>query len=283
MPNPTNAPARDYAIGYGKPPHGSRFKPGQSGNPKGRPRRKERSSDLAESLDPSLAAVARVLRKKVRIKSDGRAKDMSGLQAMMEVMLEHALYGDARFMRMLLHLNSELEDAMRQKNATAAPDTLAWVLQLAGEMRRRKALGLWDEEPLEKALDPAQTGAGTVGSKPKEQAQDALLADDDGFDLVGVLKDKERTVEQGDLTNDSGTVGKSPGPKSPPAHDLEEPCGNPPTVSASKQDWVPAGKPPVASVTASNVTQGRPRRSSEPLIRDTRPIITHGWGLAGRP
>jgi hypothetical protein len=27
-----------YEVGYGKPPESSRFKPGQSGNPKGRPR-----------------------------------------------------------------------------------------------------------------------------------------------------------------------------------------------------------------------------------------------------
>lgn len=30
--------ARDDKVGYGKPPQSSRWKPGQSGNPKGRPR-----------------------------------------------------------------------------------------------------------------------------------------------------------------------------------------------------------------------------------------------------
>ncbi len=29
---------RDYQIGYGKPPRGTQFKPGQSGNPRGRPK-----------------------------------------------------------------------------------------------------------------------------------------------------------------------------------------------------------------------------------------------------
>src|SRR4051812_35212014 len=28
----------DYKVGYGKPPKGTQFKPGQSGNPKGRPK-----------------------------------------------------------------------------------------------------------------------------------------------------------------------------------------------------------------------------------------------------
>src|SRR5260370_19857539 len=31
--------ARDYAVGYGKPPTETRFQKGQSGNPGGRPRR----------------------------------------------------------------------------------------------------------------------------------------------------------------------------------------------------------------------------------------------------
>jgi hypothetical protein len=31
-------PPRDYEVGYAKPPARTRFKPGQSGNPKGRPR-----------------------------------------------------------------------------------------------------------------------------------------------------------------------------------------------------------------------------------------------------
>jgi len=28
---------RDYEVGYGQPPHHTRFKKGQSGNPRGRP------------------------------------------------------------------------------------------------------------------------------------------------------------------------------------------------------------------------------------------------------
>lgn len=31
-------PPPDYEVGYGRPPVGSRFKPGQSGNPSGRPK-----------------------------------------------------------------------------------------------------------------------------------------------------------------------------------------------------------------------------------------------------
>ena len=38
----TKMPARkSYAVGHGKPPEATRFKPGQSGNPKGRPKGKK--------------------------------------------------------------------------------------------------------------------------------------------------------------------------------------------------------------------------------------------------
>ena len=36
-PSPAEAP-RDEGVGYGRPPVGSQFKPGQSGNPRGRPK-----------------------------------------------------------------------------------------------------------------------------------------------------------------------------------------------------------------------------------------------------
>lgn len=35
---PDAAPGESYAVGYKRPPRHSRFKPGQSGNPKGRPK-----------------------------------------------------------------------------------------------------------------------------------------------------------------------------------------------------------------------------------------------------
>jgi hypothetical protein len=38
MEKESEIPEEDYEVGRGKPPKAARFKPGQSGNPKGRPR-----------------------------------------------------------------------------------------------------------------------------------------------------------------------------------------------------------------------------------------------------
>ena len=37
-PTATNAPAREYSVGYGRPPKSTQFRRGRSGNPKGRPK-----------------------------------------------------------------------------------------------------------------------------------------------------------------------------------------------------------------------------------------------------
>lgn len=51
---------RNYDIGYGKPPKASQFKPGKSGNPKGRPRSSRNlKTDLEEELFEVMAVTER--------------------------------------------------------------------------------------------------------------------------------------------------------------------------------------------------------------------------------
>lgn len=58
MPKPTG----DYTIGYRRPPKASQFRPGQSGNPHGRPR---------EVIDHD-QVVEDELQRKVRVKENGK-------------------------------------------------------------------------------------------------------------------------------------------------------------------------------------------------------------------
>lgn len=63
----------DYDVGYGKPPKEYRFRPGQSGNPNGRPRRK-RGPDLPSSFNEALV---RELARKQAVTIGGKTKMMS--------------------------------------------------------------------------------------------------------------------------------------------------------------------------------------------------------------
>ncbi|MBO6718883.1 MAG: hypothetical protein JJ913_13075 [Rhizobiaceae bacterium] len=82
---PTDAePSHD--VGYGKPPAHGRFKPGRSGNPKGRPRG-------AKSYK---AIVAAALHEKITVSTPRGRKRMTKLEALIQTNMNAALKGDPK-------------------------------------------------------------------------------------------------------------------------------------------------------------------------------------------
>jgi len=87
-------PSRDYSVGYKKPPESSRFKPGQSGNPKGRPKEvKNLKTDLEEELS-----------QRINVREGERSKTVSKQRALVKSALSKALKGDVRAQGLLLRL-----------------------------------------------------------------------------------------------------------------------------------------------------------------------------------
>lgn len=94
----------DYEVGYGKPPKKHQFKPGQSGNSKGRPKGvKNLKTELLDELH-----------EKVSIKEGGTAKTVSKQRAMLKALLAKAVQGDIKaantLFNMLLKLVPQNED-----------------------------------------------------------------------------------------------------------------------------------------------------------------------------
>jgi Family of unknown function (DUF5681) len=85
---------KPYRVGYGRPPLETRFKPNQSGNPKGRPRR-----------PPSWRAVVEeVLEEKVEIRVGDRILRMSNRHALARNAVRRALNGDPKLLRTVAQL-----------------------------------------------------------------------------------------------------------------------------------------------------------------------------------
>jgi hypothetical protein len=99
-------------VGYGRPPRASQFKPGQSGNPKGRPK---------GSLN-LVTVLARALRERVVINEGGRRREISKLEAAVKQLTNKAASGDARAIQMLLGLTQAVEQ--RSDPAPSAPEVL---------------------------------------------------------------------------------------------------------------------------------------------------------------
>jgi Family of unknown function (DUF5681) len=77
----------EYEVGYGKPPKATQFKKGQSGNPRGRP--KKQPKDVAAHMSDLLA-------EKRPVKKDGVTVMMSGEEVIARRLMEKALKGDPK-------------------------------------------------------------------------------------------------------------------------------------------------------------------------------------------
>jgi Family of unknown function (DUF5681) len=93
---PSRRAAEDapYEIGYCKPPKHTRFKPGQSGHPSGRPRGQRNFR----------TAVREALKDKITIREGDRTRTVSKMDAIIQVTFNKALKGDAKALVAFLQL-----------------------------------------------------------------------------------------------------------------------------------------------------------------------------------
>jgi len=85
---------RSYPVGYGRPPVAHQFKPGQSGNPKGRP---NGSLNLATALEKELS-------RRVTIKENGQTRSITKFEAAIKQLVNKAASGDAKAIQFLVSL-----------------------------------------------------------------------------------------------------------------------------------------------------------------------------------
>jgi hypothetical protein len=103
MDDETKVP--DYEVGFGKPPEGSRFKKGRSGNPKGRPKGKPNAA----------TAVLRALEAQVVINENGKRRKVSKFDAAMMQLANKAAGGDLKALNLATTLTRLAEERVQQE------------------------------------------------------------------------------------------------------------------------------------------------------------------------
>jgi hypothetical protein len=107
----------DYEVGYGKPPKHTRFRKGQSGNPRGRAKNtRNLKTELRSVLDETLS-----------LSMAGREVKLSARKAMLLALRNKALKGDTRAIGLMVAMLERLlpETLMEEVHNTVARDDLA--------------------------------------------------------------------------------------------------------------------------------------------------------------
>lgn len=102
-----------WDVGYGRPPEHSCFRKGQSGNPKGRPRKQPPELSLAEQ--PVLTDTLKLAERKVTRRENGKVEEISAGEAVVQATFAAALKGIPRAQALALDLLREAGDAQAQE------------------------------------------------------------------------------------------------------------------------------------------------------------------------
>lgn len=115
----------DYEVGYGKPPKHRRFKPGQSGNPRGRPRRQLAIQTLREMRE----AFIRAGNREVTVTEAGKPRRMPAIDAVFYRLLMNALGGDYRSIKLVMEC---MRDQIKEhEDWQIRFDEMLWQIQQA--------------------------------------------------------------------------------------------------------------------------------------------------------
>lgn len=103
----------DYEIGYGKPPVGTQFQPGRSGNPKGRPKGLQQPKEL----------LLKLLAKRISANDGGRQRTITMLEVVLRNIVSGAANRDPKSIHILLKLLERFDGSSAIEALSVATET----------------------------------------------------------------------------------------------------------------------------------------------------------------
>ena len=114
----TTSDDRPYVIDHGRPPLHSRFKPGVSGNPRGRPKRRQSfQRDIADALDAAIPS------------TDG---DMTKQKQLAQNLVNDALARDPLAIKIVAPIALAIDDSGGNRDDPPSPQEQQLINQFSG-------------------------------------------------------------------------------------------------------------------------------------------------------
>ena len=148
----------DYEVGYGKPPVQTRFQPGQSGNPRGRPKRVPTLPEL----------VQREAKRRIVILEDGEHRKVTKIDALAKRLFQEALKGNARSTQQviqLLAISAATKEAASESRQAQNETDQALLKGLFERLQEVKPPGT-AKKKTKKRPSPPKRAAKTEGTSP---------------------------------------------------------------------------------------------------------------------
>ena len=146
-----------YRTGPGKPPRSRMWKPGQSGNPKGRPRKKK-----AETIHEHLIIT---LLKERKVKIGDEVREVSNREIIVEQLVNLAVKGDKKAIDLIMKIDRQ---TLETKSVNERPGGVLVVPGRGVASPEAQARGLTLEQELEEQQAPYRNKTMIVSKKMQE-------------------------------------------------------------------------------------------------------------------
>ncbi len=132
-----------YEVGYAKPPAATRFKPGQSGNPRGRPKG-AKNTRPAFNEERMKAIILDEAYRTITVRDGDRNVTVPMAQAIMRSLAVNAAKGQHRAQRLFAELLASVETSNKQLNDEYLSTSMDYKIAWERELDRRDRLGITD-------------------------------------------------------------------------------------------------------------------------------------------
>jgi len=109
---PSRHDDKEDSVGYGRPPRAHQFKPGQSGNPKGRPKGRKNEATMLDEL----------LFQRIPVRQGGRDLRMTVIEAIFRRLAEDSLKGNIKAAGFLFNRLSAISSEQPQQTELMEDD-----------------------------------------------------------------------------------------------------------------------------------------------------------------